>query len=141
MTTAPKTPEPCHDLDAVVGAELRRQRIASGMTIGQVAKASGLSSAMISKLENGLRGFTLSTLAVLSLAVKINVVRLLGLALTAPTSEPAVPKAKDLPGLALGHRRSGRKRVDAVREQRGRDAECPLDIEFEEMMARLVPPS
>ncbi len=56
-------------LEAAIGREVRAHRRAMGMTVADLAQATGLSSGMLSKIENGLASPSLGTLQTLSHAL------------------------------------------------------------------------
>src|SRR5690606_8234242 len=60
-----------NDIEKYVGAEIRKQRRARGMTLLSLAQRAGISQGMMSKTENGLTSPSLSTLAVLAEALNI----------------------------------------------------------------------
>lgn len=66
MTDAPRM-----TLEALVGAQVRALRQALGMTISDLASASGLSPGMLSKVENGQTSPSLATLQALASALNI----------------------------------------------------------------------
>jgi transcriptional regulator with XRE-family HTH domain len=61
-----------------IGANVRRMRFERGMTLQALAQASGLSSSMLSLLERGKTGPSISTLVVLASALDVQMMTLLG---------------------------------------------------------------
>src|SRR5262245_16103811 len=59
-------------LERHIGAALRRTRLAQNLVIAEVAKLAGISSGMLSKLENGQSAASLDTLAGLSKALGVS---------------------------------------------------------------------
>ncbi|MGQ0656439.1 MAG: helix-turn-helix domain-containing protein [Betaproteobacteria bacterium] len=55
-----------------LGSALRRTRLAQNLVIAEVAKLAGISSGMLSKLENGQSAASLETLAALSRALGVS---------------------------------------------------------------------
>ncbi|MBS0124072.1 helix-turn-helix domain-containing protein [Thetidibacter halocola] len=64
------------DIGAAVGHALRRQRVAAGLAIRELGRLSGVSSAMISRIENGQVSPSLSTLESLARAMQLPVIAL-----------------------------------------------------------------
>lgn len=60
-------------LERAIGREVRRLRKRLDMTVTELAKLAGLSSGMLSKIENGLTSPSLSTLQALSSALNVSV--------------------------------------------------------------------
>jgi transcriptional regulator with XRE-family HTH domain len=58
-------------LEEAIGREVRHHREKLGLTISELAKASGLSAGMLSKIENGVTSPSLATLQALSAALQI----------------------------------------------------------------------
>ena len=58
-------------LEQAIGREVRRYREKTGLTIAELAKSAGLSSGMLSKIENGATSPSLGTLQALSKALQI----------------------------------------------------------------------
>jgi transcriptional regulator with XRE-family HTH domain len=58
-------------LEEAIGREVKRHREKVGLTISELAKASGLSAGMLSKIENGATSPSLATLQALSNALQI----------------------------------------------------------------------
>jgi len=61
-------------INGAVGMALHRHRVAAGLAIRELGRASGVSSAMISRIENGQVSPSLSTLESLARALAIPVV-------------------------------------------------------------------
>lgn len=61
-------------LGGAVGVALRRHRIAAGLAIRELGRASGVSSAMISRIENAQVSPSLSTLEALAAALSLPVI-------------------------------------------------------------------
>lgn len=57
-----RTADPSPDLPAIVGANLRRLRTRQGHSLDRLAKASGVSRAMLGQIENGKSAPTISLL-------------------------------------------------------------------------------
>lgn len=64
------------DLEAAIGRQVRALRKKLDMRVTELAKLAGLSSGMMSKIENGLTSPSLSTLAALSVALNVPVTAL-----------------------------------------------------------------
>lgn len=64
------------DISGAVGLALRRHRVAAGLAIRELGRAAGVSSAMISRIENGQVSPSLSTLDSLARAMSIPVIAL-----------------------------------------------------------------
>ena len=64
------------DLEAAIGRQVRALRKKLDMRVSELAKLAGLSSGMISKIENGLTSPSLSTLSALSGALNVPVTAL-----------------------------------------------------------------
>jgi transcriptional regulator with XRE-family HTH domain len=58
-------------LERAIGREVRRQRERLGVTIGELAKAAGLSPGMLSKVENGATSPSLASLEALANALQV----------------------------------------------------------------------
>ncbi|MCR9146983.1 MAG: XRE family transcriptional regulator [Rhodobacteraceae bacterium] len=59
------------NLETAIGREVREVRKARGMTVADLADATGLSVGMLSKIENGVTSSSLTTLQVLSSALSV----------------------------------------------------------------------
>lgn len=59
------------NLETAIGREVREVRKARGMTVADLAEATGLSVGMLSKIENGVTSSSLTTLQVLSSALSV----------------------------------------------------------------------
>ena len=59
-------PAPRRNIAAQLGANLRRLRLAQGLTLAELAQSAGVSSAMLSRLENGAVSPSLDTLGALA---------------------------------------------------------------------------
>ncbi len=59
------------DLEKYIGAELRRYRLRSNLTVASLAQRAGLSQGMLSKIENGHTSPSLTTLGALASALGI----------------------------------------------------------------------
>ena len=57
------------NLETAIGREVRSHRRSQGMTVADLAQATGLSIGMLSKIENGLTSPSLTTLQILSHAL------------------------------------------------------------------------
>lgn len=68
---------PAAPLEAIVGQAVKRDRQISGMTLTQLSESSGVSTAMISKIERGQVSPSLSTLDALAGAMGVPVVNFL----------------------------------------------------------------
>lgn len=92
------------DVDAQIGLALRRMRRDGALTVTELAKLAGVSSAMISRIENGQVSPSLKTLDALSRGLKVEL-----MSLFAHTSENAdiyyVPDASGLASMRIspGH--------------------------------------
>ena len=64
------------DLEAAIGRQVRSLRKKLDMRVTELAKLAGLSSGMMSKIENGLTSPSLSTLSSLSVALNVPVTAL-----------------------------------------------------------------
>ncbi len=64
------------DLEAAIGRQVRSLRKKLDMRVTELAKLAGLSSGMMSKIENGLTSPSLSTLSSLSIALNVPVTAL-----------------------------------------------------------------
>ena len=64
------------DLEAAIGRQVRSLRKKLDMRVSELAKLAGLSSGMMSKIENGLTSPSLSTLSSLSVALNVPVTAL-----------------------------------------------------------------
>jgi transcriptional regulator with XRE-family HTH domain len=58
-------------LEEAIGREVKRYREKTGLTISELAKASGMSAGMLSKIENGATSPSLASLQALSGALQI----------------------------------------------------------------------
>ncbi|MFZ1726054.1 MAG: XRE family transcriptional regulator [Albidovulum sp.] len=96
--TKPSDP---HGLYAAVGQAVKEARLRSGMTLAQLSKESGVSTAMISKIERGDVSASLASLNALASAMDLPVINLF--AATAGQSEISFVKA----GEGVTVRRSG----------------------------------
>lgn len=79
MEVAPQqsnTPQQSNAIDHAIGSALRDLRESRGITARQLAKNSGISAAMISRIENGQVSPSISTLQALSLALEVPIVSL-----------------------------------------------------------------
>lgn len=65
-----------HTLEMSLGREIRRLRKKYGMTVIALASQAGLSSGMLSKIENGLTSPSLSTIQALASALNVSVTTL-----------------------------------------------------------------
>lgn len=61
------------NLEAAIGREVRELRHQRGMTVSDLAQATGLSVGMLSKIENGVTSASLTTLQALSAALSVPV--------------------------------------------------------------------
>jgi transcriptional regulator with XRE-family HTH domain len=72
-----QTPDTTHDndnrLELSIGRQVRQFRRKLDMTVNELAKLAGLSSGMLSKIENGLTSPSLATLQSLSTALRVPV--------------------------------------------------------------------
>src|ERR1700749_4873266 len=93
-----------HDLADRIGRAMRVQRAALGLSLGDVARSSGLSKTILARIERGEGNPSVDTLWRLSQA--------LGLPLGAMLAEEAAPRVRALPA------RSG----DRLRADSGMDA-------------------
>jgi len=64
---------PDNDLEVAIGRQVREFRQRHGMTAAEVAKLAGLSTGMLSKIENGMTSPSLATLRALSRALNVPV--------------------------------------------------------------------
>ena len=62
------------DLSVIVGQAVRRQRQIAGISLRKLAELSGISSAMVSRIENGQVSPSLTTLEALADALTISVI-------------------------------------------------------------------
>lgn len=69
-------PEGRGTLEQVIAARAREYRIASGLSVAQLAQRCGMSKAMLSKIENAQTSCSLSTLARLAEALEVPVTAL-----------------------------------------------------------------
>ena len=58
-----ENPTVARDLEARIGAEIRRERKRRDMTVASLADAAGLSQGMLSKIETGQTSASLATLS------------------------------------------------------------------------------
>lgn len=65
------------ELEAAIGANVRRLRAQQGLTVGETATRVGISKAMFSKIENAQTSCSLSTLALLARGFDVPVTTLL----------------------------------------------------------------
>ena len=66
-----ENPTVARDLEARIGAEIRRQRKRRDMTVASLADAAGLSQGMLSKIETGQTSASLATLSRLAEALTV----------------------------------------------------------------------
>lgn len=59
------------NLETAIGREVREFRHTRGMTVADIAQATGLSVGMLSKIENGVTSPSLTTLQILSAALSV----------------------------------------------------------------------
>ena len=71
-TASTPAPDASQGLPRHLGAALRRTRLAQNLVIAEVAKLAGISSGMLSKLENGQSAASLDTLVNLSRALGVS---------------------------------------------------------------------
>ncbi|NMD63450.1 MULTISPECIES: helix-turn-helix domain-containing protein [Rhodococcus] len=64
------------DLEKVIAAQVRKLRLASGLSVGDMATRVGISKAMLSKIENAQTSCSLSTLARLAAGLDVPVTSL-----------------------------------------------------------------
>lgn len=64
-------PGPLNSLQVAVGREIKRYRIKAGLTVAELAGAAGLSSGMLSKVENGQISPSLGTLQALARGLNV----------------------------------------------------------------------
>ncbi len=64
------------NLEAAIGREVRAQRKRQGLTVADLAEASGLSVGMLSKIENGMTSPSLTTIQTLAHALRVPFVAL-----------------------------------------------------------------
>ncbi|MET8982640.1 XRE family transcriptional regulator [Streptomyces sp. NPDC004539] len=64
------------DLERVIGMQVRQYRLATGLTVGELATLAGISKAMLSKIENARISCSLTTLARLAAALDVPVTAL-----------------------------------------------------------------
>ncbi len=83
VTTAPRPPESALDepaehgeLEELIAVRLREYRLAIGLSLGELATRSGISKAMLSKIENARTSCSLSTLSRLARSLEIPVTAL-----------------------------------------------------------------
>lgn len=69
-SSAPRVSEPL-SIEAAIGAQVRSLRKKHDMTVMELAKQSGLSIGMLSKIENGATSPSLATLQVLAKALNV----------------------------------------------------------------------
>jgi transcriptional regulator with XRE-family HTH domain len=102
MVRAPMDkPSPAHSLYVAVGQAVKAGRTRAGMTLAQLSQASGVSPAMISKIERGDVSASLASLNALAEAMETPVINFF--AATAGQSEVSFVKA----GQGVEVRRSG----------------------------------
>jgi transcriptional regulator with XRE-family HTH domain len=90
------------DAMTAFGERLRAERHARGWPIERLAAASGVSRAMISKIERGESSPTAVVLGKLSAALELSVSELLAPASPGAVNQPAGPGAVNLPGGQAG---------------------------------------
>ena len=66
-----ENPTVAPDLEARIGAEIRRERKRRDMTVASLADAAGLSQGMLSKIETGQTSASLATLSRLAEALTV----------------------------------------------------------------------
>lgn len=78
LATGSSAPEVgARSLEAAIGAQLRDFRKAAGLTVSELASAADVSTAMVSKIENGQIAASLSTLLQLATALNLPLTMLL----------------------------------------------------------------
>ena len=109
MAKAPApSPAPPPDAGSVskqIGATVRRLRTSLGLTLGEVAKRSELSAAMLSRLENGGVSPSLESLAALTTALGVPLAQLFGDVGKPRGGAQHVPKGGGLEVVRRGTRR------------------------------------
>ncbi len=109
MAKAPApSPAPPPDAGSVskqIGATVRRLRTSLGLTLGEVAKRSDLSAAMLSRLENGGVSPSLESLAALTTALGVPLAQLFGDVGKPRGGAQHVPKGGGLEVVRRGTRR------------------------------------
>ena len=109
MAKAPApSPAPPPDAGSVskqIGATVRRLRTSLGLTLGEVAKRSDLSAAMLSRLENGGVSPSLESLAALTTALGVSLAQLFGDVGKPRGGAQHVPKGGGLEVVRRGTRR------------------------------------
>jgi len=76
VTDSTEEPEPSSSLEAVIAEQVRRSRVAAGMSAAELAARTGLSKAMISKVESAATSASLTTLARLAEGLSLPVTAL-----------------------------------------------------------------
>lgn len=72
LATGSGAPEPVHrTLEQEIGTQVRDYRKLSGLTVAELAKASDISTGMLSRIENGQISPSLNTLQLLSEALNV----------------------------------------------------------------------
>ena len=105
---APSPAAPSLDAGSVskqIGATVRRLRTSLGLTLGEVAKRSNLSAAMLSRLENGGVSPSLESLAALTAALGGPLAQLFGDVGNPRGGAQHVPKGQGLEVVRRGTRR------------------------------------
>lgn len=67
----PPEPGPTNTLQIAIGREIKRYRLKAGLTVAGLAATAGLSTGMLSKVENGQTSPSLDTLQTLARALNI----------------------------------------------------------------------
>jgi transcriptional regulator with XRE-family HTH domain len=93
-----------HDLSDRIGRALRVQRAALGLSLGDVARSSGLSKTILARIERGEGNPSIDTLWRLSQA--------LGIPLGAMLAEPESPRVRAFPARS-GHKLTATSGMDA----------------------------
>lgn len=95
MTARPET-QADEDIDHAIGSALRDLRESRGLTARQLAGSSGISAAMISRIENGLVSPSISTLGALSRTLDVPLVSLFRETASKPADFTHVRKGEGL---------------------------------------------
>jgi len=92
-------------LERLIGAELRRIRQGQRLTIAEVARESGITGGMLSKIENGLSSASLDTLARLTAALGMTMSALFQSLPTAAGGAQLVKRGKGMEVVRRGTKR------------------------------------
>jgi transcriptional regulator with XRE-family HTH domain len=107
------------DIKEVLAANLRRLRIARGLSLSELARATGAGKATLSAIEGGQANPTVGTLSLLAAALRVPLAELV--------DEPPLAEVRIVRGAPV---RRGERAVDTV------DVEGPLEVLELQLAAR-----